>query len=185
LTNRQHDEIALFGQTSTHQSSLLAKQSGLMVEEWQLIEEWSQVDESATGLHISRPLNQPGNRFGSSQLIAARPENATQFLLGWLRWLHVGAGDILHAGAHVFPGFPQAISVRNRSSALVAEKFRPGFLLPEVTALKLPQRIVLPPGMFRPDLVIEIYSEQLSRISLLRLRERGSDFECAEYRAAP
>jgi hypothetical protein len=185
LTPRQHDEIALYGQIATHQAPEFAKQSGLMVEEWQLLEEWSQVDESATGLHLTRPLNQPGNRFGSNQLIAARPDNAKQFLLGWLRWIHVGAGNSLHAGAHIFPGVPEAIAVRSRSSALVAEKFRPAFLLPEVAALGLPQRIVLPPGMFRSDLVVEIFREQLYRISLSRLRERGSDFECVEYLAEP
>jgi hypothetical protein len=185
LTPRQHDEIALFGQLASHQLPEFAKRPGLMLEDWQLIEEWSQVDESATGLHISRPLHQAGNRFASSQLIAARPDNASQFLLGWLRWIHVGAGNSLHAGAHIFPGAPEAIAVRNRSSALVAEKFRPAFLLAEVAALGLPQRIVLPPGMFRPDLVVEIFREQQSRITLSRSRERGVDFECAEYQTAP
>jgi hypothetical protein len=185
LTHRQHDEIALFGHIAAHQLPEFAKRPGLIVEEWQLLEEWSQVDESATGLHITRPLNQVGSRFGSSQLIAARPENTNQFLLGWFRWVHVDAGNSLHAGAHIFPGVPEAIAVRNRSSALVAEKFRPAFLLAEVPTLGLPQRIVLPPGMFRPDLVVEIFREQLSRIVLSRLRERGVDFECAEYQDAP
>jgi hypothetical protein len=185
LTTQQHDEIALFGQVASHQVPAYAKQPAFMLEEWKLLEEWSQVDESATGLHITRQLNQPGSRFASSQLIAARPDNAKQFLLGWLRWIHVDANSALHAGAHIFPGLPQAIAVRNRSSALVAERFRPAFLLPAVPALGLAQRIVLPPGMFRQDLVVEIFSEQLSRIALSQLLERGGDFECATYQIAP
>jgi hypothetical protein len=58
-------------------------------------------------------------------------------------------------------------------------------LLPAVPALGLAQRIVLPPGMFRQDLVVEIFSEQLSRIALSQLLERGGDFECATYQIAP
>jgi hypothetical protein len=185
LSSRQHDEIALFGQLATHHVPAFAKQSGFMVEEWRLLEEWSQVDESATGLHVTRSLNQPGSRFGSGQLVAARPDNAKQFLLGWVRWVHVDAANILHAGAHIFPGTPQVAAVRNRSSALSAEKFRPAFLLPAVPALKLPSRIILPPGMFRPELVVEVFAETLTRATLLRLLERGSDFECAAYQASP
>jgi hypothetical protein len=185
LSSRQHDEIALFGQLATHHVPAFAKEAGFMVEEWRLLEEWSQVDESATGLHVTRSLNQPGSRFGSGQLVAARLGQSKQFLLGWIRWVHVDAANTLHAGAHMFPGAPQVAAVRNRSSALNAEKFRPAFLLPAVPALKLPSRIILPPGMFRADLVVEVFTASLSRCSLLRLLERGSDFECAAYQATP
>jgi hypothetical protein len=178
LTTQQHDEIALFGQRAAHQGPSTATKQGV-------IEEWASADESALGLHITRPLHQLGGRFGIGQLVAARPDNAKQFLLGWLRWIHVDEQDLLHGGVQVFPGVPEPIAARNRSSALVAEKFRPAFLLPEIAAVKIPARIVIPAGMFRQDLVIEIFRTELARIRLTRLLERGGDFEYVAFQGAP
>jgi hypothetical protein len=54
--------------------------------------------------------------------------------------------------------------------------------LPAVEALNQPQSVVFPAAAFRVDRVIEIQSGAMEQVRLIRILDRGHDFERAEYR---
>ena len=64
--------------------------------------------------------------------------------------------------------------------AAVNEKYRPGFTLPALPALREPVTVIVPAGWFRAGRVIELYEQSSRQIRLTQQLDRGSDFErCA------
>jgi hypothetical protein len=183
MSRRQSEEIATFGRIATHHLEAPARPDAFVVEEWKMDEEWRLSDQGASGLQMSRPLAQARGRLGAGQLIAVRPDDGTQFLLGWLRWIRVDDQDLLHACAHLFGGFPQPAAVKGTGVAAVNEKYRPCFLLPEVAVLQLPRRIILPVGVYRPGATLDVLTEQRQELRVGELIERGNDFDYATCQA--
>lgn len=174
LSKSQADEIATFGRVATRHEEEHGQARGFMIEEWRIL------DESATGYRISRPLAQAGGRVGGGQLVAIGQQGGPGFLLAVARWSRLAGGSELQAGIQVLPGSPQAISLRGTGLSAVSEKYRPGFLLPEVSALKEPASVIIPAGWFRAGRVIEVYEQSSRQVRLKQVLDRGSDFErCA------
>ena len=92
---------------------------------------------------------------------ASKPADATNFLVGVVRWLTTDAEGALHAGIRVIPGLPRAVAARPTGINAQAEKFAPALYCPALAALATPASLILPPGWYRPK----------------RVLERGSDFE--------
>jgi hypothetical protein len=182
LLRRQREEIATFGRVATHRDEHFSTQHGYAIEEWEVLENWHMVDASATGLRIARPLAGAGARIGPGLLVACRPADAHDFLLGNLRWTFVATADSLQAGVNLFPGRPEAVAVRSAAPG-VGEKFRQAFLLPAVPALKQEASIVMPVGLFKLGKTVDVYGEKARQLRLTRLVERGADFERAAYAA--
>lgn len=174
LSKSQADEIATFGRVATRHEADQSKAHGFMVEEWQVL------DESATGLRLTRPIAQPGGRIGSGQLVAVMPEGSRGFLLAVARWSKLTGGSELQAGIQILPGNPQTVALRGTGLSAVSEKYRPGFKLPALPALKEPITVIVPAGWFRAGRVIELYEQSSRQIRLTQMLDRGSDFErCA------
>jgi hypothetical protein len=178
LSKRQHDEIALFGQTAKRFDDQYVRQQELQLEQWRI------VDESAGGLRLSRPAVQPGQRIAAGQLLALQPPGSAGLRLGSVRWMtHLANGD-LQMGVRMMPGAPQAISVcATGLSSVVGPRCRPGFRLPAVEALQCPASVVFPAAAFRVDRIVEILAEHSVQIRIKRIVEHGFDFERAEYEA--
>jgi hypothetical protein len=64
-------------------------------------------------------------------------------------------------------------------------KFVPALSLGAVPALKSPPSLVLPSGWFKPKRVIEVFTATASRVRLVEVLERGTDFERVAYEPAP
>ena len=180
LSRQQHEEIATFGRIASHHLEEQQTREPI-VEEWTVAEEWRDADEGSRGLIVLRPPAQAGVRLSAGQLVALRPDGASQILLGILRWVYSDGEDTLRASVQSLPGFPAPAAVRGTGLAAINDKYRTAFFLPEVPVLRQPQRIVLPPGMFRTGLVLEVRGDPPRQCRLVELRERGSDFDCATW----
>ena len=171
LTRRERDEIATFGHTSTRLEEAFVEAGGYATEDWLLQE------ESLSGLRIVRPVASSGGRYTHTQLIAVRPADAKNFLVGIVRWIRTDENDDLHVGVRVIPGIPRAVAVRPTGINVQAEKFAPALYCPALAALSSPASLILPPGWYRPKRVLEVYSDSSELLLLSGVIERGSDFE--------
>ena len=174
LSKTQADEIATFGRIATRHVDDYSQMQGFLIEEWQVL------DESATGYRLTRPLARAGGRIGGGQMVAIMPEGSRGFLLAVARWSRLTGGNELQAGIQIMPGHPSCVALRGTGLTAVNEKYRPGFLLPAVPALKYPESVIVPAGWFRAGRIIELYENASRQIRLTRQLDRGSDFErCA------
>jgi cyclic-di-GMP-binding protein len=175
LTRREHDEIATFGHTSTRLEEAFIAAGGFATEDWLLQE------ESLSGLRIVRPATPAGGRadgrYAHTQLIAVRPADARNFLVGAVRWLKHEENDDLHVGVHIVPGVPIAVAVRPTGINAQSEKFVPALYCPALPALSTPASLILPLGWYRPRRVLEVYIDASQLLLLSGVIERGSDFE--------
>ncbi|MBI4990186.1 MAG: hypothetical protein HZC23_15335 [Rhodocyclales bacterium] len=174
MSKTQADEIATFGRVATRHEDDYSQMQGFMVEEWRVL------DESPTGFRLTRALSQAGGRVGGGQMVAIMPEGSRSFLLAVARWSRLTGGCELQAGIQIMPGSPQTVALRGTGLTAVNEKYRPGFKLPAVPALKYPESVIVPAGWFRAGRVIELYEQSSRQIRLTQQLDRGSDFErCA------
>lgn len=179
LSQKERDQIATFGRISTKDEDDYSATHGFALESWQV------EDESVSGLRMARPADSPGKRFSHGQLVAVRPGDAKSFMLAQARWLMQGNDGALNAGLRLLPGLPAAISIRSYGLNAGNEKYVPALSLTEVAALKSPPTLILPAGWFKPKRVIEAFVEQVLRVKLTELIERGPDFERMAYEVLP
>ena len=179
LTRRERDEIATFGHTSTRLEDAFVEAGGYATEDWLLLE------ESLSGLRIVRPIASSGGRYTHTQLIAVRPADAKNFLVGVVRWIRTDEKDDLQVGVRVIPGIPRAVAVRATGINAQTEKFVPALYCPALAALSAPASLILPPGWYRPKRVLEVYSDSSELLQLSGVIERGSDFERVAIEPAP
>jgi cyclic-di-GMP-binding protein len=178
LTRREHDELATFGHTSTRLEEAYIAGGGYFIEDWLLQE------ESLAGLRIVRPAASGGGRYVHTQLIAVRPADAKNFLVGVVRWIMADKEDALHLGIRVVPGIPGAVAVRPTGINAKSEKFIPALYCPALPALTTPASLILPPGWYRPKRVLEVYTDTSELLELNGVIERGSDFERVAFEPA-
>ncbi len=179
LTRQQREEIATFGHASARHDEAFIDSGGYAIEDWLLRE------ESLSGLRIVRPAASAGGRYTHTQLIAVRPADAKNFLVGVVRWIRTDANDDLHLGVRIIPGMPQPVAVRPTGINAQAEKFVQALYCPALAALSAPASLILPPGWYRPKRVLEVHSDSRELLLLSGVIERGSDFERVAIEPAP
>jgi hypothetical protein len=179
LTRREHDEIATFGHTSTRLEEAFVESGGYATEEWLLQE------ESLSGLRIVRPATSAGGRYAHAQLIAVRPADARNFLVGVVRWIKSDTDGGMHVGVYIVPGVPKAVAVRLAGLNAQSEKFVPALYCPAMPALDALASLILPLGWYRPKRMLELYSDASEMLLLNGVIERGSDFERVAIVPAP
>jgi cyclic-di-GMP-binding protein len=175
LSHSQRDEIATFGRLSARHDEDHTDAPAFGLEPWEI------EDESAQGLRMIRRAAIPGRRFAHGQLIALRPADSGNFMLGQVRWLMSAENADLHAGIRLLPGLPAAIAVRATGLNLQHEEYVPALSLTAVQALAAPPALVLPAGWFKPRRVIDVFVDSALRVRLLEVLERGTDFERVAY----
>lgn len=182
---RQRDELATFGRITTRFEEEYSRSQGYQLENWEVIEDWGLLDQSSGGLLLVRPLKQVGGRLGIGQLVAVQPAGTSGLLLGVVRWAQI-SGDNLSAGIQLIPGEPVPAAVRGTGVMATQEKYKPAFLLPPLEALDLPVSIILPPGCFKPDRIVEVWTATATcQIKLKTMFDRGVGFERAAYGDMP
>jgi len=173
LSKSQREEIATFGRLATRDEDEYSRAQSKALETWQVI------DESLAGLRLER-LSGEG-RFVHAQLVASRPKDAKMFMLGTIRWMAVDANYVVKLGVRLIPGVPRAIAIRATGLNAMNDKYVPALALSAVPALKSPESLVLPVGWFKPQRVIEAYSEQARNLRLTGVLDRGTDFERVSF----
>ena len=149
-----------------------------------VLEDWRLEDESAQGLRMVRRAASPGERLSHGQLVAVRPGEAKNFMLGQARWLMGAENGDLSAGVRLLPGLPRAIAVRATGLNVQNGKYLPALSLSTVPALNTPASLVLPPGWYKPKRVIELMTDPPTRVALTEILDRGTDFERVGYEPA-
>jgi len=173
---RQREELAMFGRVATRFEENFSQDQGFQLENWTVIEDWGLFDQSEDGLCLVRPLDRAGGRLGIGQLVAVQLVARSEMLLGVVRWTQ-RRGDDLVTGIQLMPGRPQPVGVRRTGVMATSDKYQPGFILPEM-AESLPASLILPPGSFKPERIMETWTQIATRrFKLGEIIERGGDFE--------
>ncbi|MDR3221739.1 MAG: type II toxin-antitoxin system PemK/MazF family toxin [Candidatus Accumulibacter sp.] len=144
------------------------------------MDDWEIVDQSANGFRLIRSVG--GRKMAHGQLLALRPSDSARFLFAQTTWLMQEGDGGLIAGLRALPGLPQAVCAR--SGVMAGESrdmYQRAFLLPALTTTNAEQSLVLPPGWFRPGIIIEVYSDKAWRARLKKLLDSGPDFERANF----
>lgn len=177
---REREEFETFGDRN-HRTGGADEEANSHVENWQVMDDWRLLDESATGLRITRPLKE-GVRIGAGLLIAVKTADSQRFTLGNVRWALREGDDSLAAGIQLFPGEPRPVAIRTVESGAVRGNWRQGFLMPEFATLREPASVVVPAGTFRLDRSIEVMvDQQLQVLKLFRVLDRGIEFERCNF----
>ncbi|MDR3300785.1 MAG: hypothetical protein LBU43_12540 [Candidatus Accumulibacter sp.] len=142
---------------------------------------WEMVDQSANGFRLIRHVD--GRRIAHGQLLALSPQDNARYLLAQVTWLMQASNGGLIAGLRVLPGLPQAISARSSAASEIGPKkqYQRAFLLPALPTAEAEESLVLPSGWFRPELVIDIYTDSAKCAKLKKVLESGPDFERVSF----
>jgi cyclic-di-GMP-binding protein len=146
-------------------------------------EQWNVENETVAGLRLTRPPGNPGARLSQLQLMAVLPEDAKSYMLAVARWV-IMVGEDLTIGVRLLPGVPEPVGARGTGINARNDKFQQAFLMPAVPALQAPASIVLAPGMFKRDKLLEIHTDKVTKIKLSESLERGFDYERVSYEPA-
>jgi hypothetical protein len=181
---RQREELGTFGRIATRFEDDYSSNHDYHLESWSVVEDWGLYDQSADGLRLVRPLSQGGGRLAVGQLVGMQPAGSSGFLLGVVRWTQI-ADDNLAAGIQLMAGKPLPVALRKTGVMAVQDQYQPGFLLMSPDAPKQPVCAILPPGSFKPDRIMEAWTEIVTyRVKLKALVERGADYERANCEEA-
>ena len=174
LSKREHEEIATFGNVISRHREESRQQFST--------ENWQARTLGAADMQLSRSLQQYGARIARGQLLAIRPQGASGFMLGVVRSLIMdGEEGQFRVNVRLLAGTPSAVALRCTGVAVGADSFSQGFRLPALEQLQEPASVLMPSGYFRPGRIIEIYTDVLRQVRLVRLLERGTDFERASF----
>jgi len=178
---RQREELATFGRIAERFEDEYSRNHGYQLENWEVAEDWGLLDQSNGGLRLVRPLKQQGGRLAIGQLIAVQATGAGSFVLGVVRWAQIH-GEELTTGVKLYPGKSWPVAVRATGVMAGRDPYKPGFMLPAVAALEQPDSIVLPPGSYKPERILEAWTaEGAANVKLKTLLDRGVDFERASF----
>jgi cyclic-di-GMP-binding protein len=120
-------------------------------------------------------------RIEHHQLVAIRRRSASSFQLAVAQWMKLEEDGDLSIGLRVLPGIPHATPFQ-LDRARAADDGQPmAILLPAAPETRTPASLVLAPEIFKPGRELELLSGTLRRIKLVRLLERGVDFERAVF----
>jgi len=183
---REQEKYLMFG-TRGHRDAV-APLAGVSTERWEVGDDWRLLDESATGVRLTRPLKD-GARIAPGTLVAIKTLGAENFMLGNARWVLRESNQSLALGVQLFAGTPRFASVRPIDSPGVTGSFKPGFLLSATAAATLsasePASLLTPVGTFRIGRTMEVLAGDTSiKVKLAQLLDRGNDFERCTYQMA-
>ena len=143
---------------------------------------WKVANTSANGFRLTR--SSAGRKMAHGQLLSLCPHDGERFLLAQTTWLMQEKSGGLVAGIRTLPGIPLAIAARRVDVSGTAEgKFARAFLLPAAPAVAAEQSLIIPAGWFKYAQVIELFSDDSSRVQLLRVLDDGPDFERVGFAA--
>jgi hypothetical protein len=145
------------------------------------IENWHVVDESASGMRLTRPLKE-GARIGTGLLIAVKTNDSQRFTSGNVRWALREGDNLLAAGIQLFPGEARPVAIRVVEAGATGNPWRQGFLLPAIPAINESASVVVPAGTFRIDRSIEVMVDEKAQVlKLFRVLDRGVEFERCNF----
>ncbi|MFA9440869.1 hypothetical protein ACDA63_14625 [Uliginosibacterium sp. sgz301328] len=144
-------------------------------------ESWDVLDQSVAGYRLAREIGE--SRIEHRQIVGLRPGNGERMLLAEISWMQYLQSGALQAGVNIMPGPPQVAAVKlhlNERSA--RERYRLGFLIPAIPAMKTDMTIVVPAGWFMADRLVEVqHGERPWFARMHKLVSRGSNFDRVSF----
>ena len=172
ITSRDKQDLDTYGYISRIGQQQPVKEADPDLEKWQI------VNHSASGFMCIQREPAGKVRVSHNQLIAVRRANGQHFHLGMAQWLRIEEDGVLYCGVRMFPGTPQAISVRpSNFNPVGGGRYERALLLPEVSAPNTPASLILPAGWFQSGRFVEVYADRKQVAKLLNLLEKGHDFD--------
>lgn len=182
---RQRETMTIFEDEPLAYEEENSRELGFQIESWTIAEDWGLSDRSEGGLCLTRPIERDGGRLAIGQLVAVQPVGQGDFQLGVVRWTQRRGGDLV-TGIQLMAGRPEAVAVRRTVLMATPDPYRPGFVLPAVSAGGQPASLILPLGDFKAGRIMEVWTARLTRrFRLEKLIERGADFERARCVEVP
>lgn len=148
------------------------------------IDTWEVVNQSANGFRLVRSTS--GRKMTHGQLLALRPHDGESFLLAQNTWLMQEKEGGLTAGIRALPGLPIAIAARSIAEEgetlwEFSSNYHRAFLLPAVPAVNAEQSLVIPQAWYRKGRVIELFTDGVWRVRLVRVLDAGPDFDRVSF----
>lgn len=141
-------------------------------------EPWNIVSINAPGFIGVARGPECESRIQHHQLVAIKRRSTSGFQLAVVQWLKREDDGELSIGLRLLPGLPHLSPVRSVDDAAAEH---PGVMLPSAPEMRTPATLVLPPGIFSPGKTIALTAGGTRTARLLRLAERGADFERAVF----
>ena len=125
---------------------------------------------------ILRNPQGPG-RIAHNQIILLQRGTPSELRAGIIQWMRVEANGDLRCGVRLFPGQPNAVTVRPAEAKQAANGYERALLLAPDAITATPATLILPPGWFQCGAVIEVVTDRHQVATMLTLLEKGSDFD--------
>jgi len=180
------DRLA-YSQIATLGYALHPEHNNNLLEMGYPLENWQMKDESITGARLTRS-DTIGGRLAYQQLIALRPSDATNFMLGTTAWVNVTRQNTLQIGVSYLPGHPEPLLIRSTSiNPSDLANCAPAFLLPHLPALKTPASLIIPRNWFSANRVIllEHPDGKKLKVKLGFSVTHGLDYERVSFEKMP
>ncbi|MCC7483771.1 MAG: hypothetical protein IT529_02170 [Burkholderiales bacterium] len=139
---------------------------------------WRGTSGGSTAFLCIQRTSAGGARVSHNQLVGVRRGSGGPFTVGVVQWLRTSDAGWLTCGVRLFPGVPQAVSVRpSNYSPAGGDRYERALLLPETASPGAPSTLVLPAGWFQSGRFVELHTERRQVAELVNLIEKGSDFD--------
>lgn len=148
------------------------------------METWLVVNRSVSGfLGLCRDPRTV-TRVGHSQLFGLQARATKNMYLGIVQRLVVDEDGGIWAGMRLIPGAPQTAAARIADIATSdpePAKYDRALLMPEDPSRKVPTSIVLQPGWYQANRILDLHTGPAQKIRLRMLLDAGPNFERAGY----
>jgi hypothetical protein len=143
---------------------------------------WKVVNDSAGGMALQRQ-NSPPVQQQVGEVVALRTVSQTHTHLGIVRWIRNAPAARIEMGIQMLPPNPQAVMVRNSLGKIRTPQ--PAILLPANAGLKQPRQLLVPRGIYAPNMPIELGIESGQRVMPTRIIEHSHAFDLFEFEDLP
>ena len=175
LTRQEMNDITMFGKVSEATTRARYAEFNYGTETWGII------DEGRGQVRLLRPANS-SQGMAIGKLVGIKIGKQDGFYLGVVRELSEELDAAVHATLAMLPGKPEAISVRSADdrNRTGGTKYVPGFRLPPMESMKIPETLVVPAAFAQRARGIDIFHAghgSPKTVKLLDFVERGLDFD--------
>ncbi|GMR17954.1 MAG: hypothetical protein BMS9Abin33_0350 [Gammaproteobacteria bacterium] len=143
---------------------------------------WDMIDESAGGMALEKRGPITGIRVG--EVIATRTVKKNEdWSVSVVRWMRRVANEHTEIGIQRLTPTARPLAIKTLGQQNKESDFMPGLLLPEIPALRQPESLLTPRGVFRDDEAIYIDdSKMLQRVTGTQLIEVTGSYERFKFK---
>lgn len=142
---------------------------------------WYLLGTSAPGFVAVARGPECEERVQHHQLIALGRRGSSPLQLGVVQWMRLEESRELSLGLRLLPGVPSPTAMRSVEPAGDTADAGNAIVLPAAPELRTPATLLAAPGFFTAGRMLDLLAGTPTRVRLLRLLERGVDFERAVF----